>query len=146
MYLIFFPTISWSCKLEKSTTPLRFWRITISTGFWICPASLLFNVLKHFKISSHYSDALLLDPLFTFLMKKLIKRLSKFKYLKCFLSHHALKFWLIFIYIHSFGELFYLCAKAQDFTWGNGDVYFHVKFNENLFPGTVHKSSYIYIY
>jgi hypothetical protein len=50
-----------------------------------------------------------------------------------------LKFWLIFIYIHSFGELFYLWAKAQDFTWVNGDVHFHVNFNENLFPGTVHE-------
>jgi hypothetical protein len=34
--------------------------------------------------------ALLSDPLFNFLMIKLIKQLSKFKYLKCFLSHHAL--------------------------------------------------------
>jgi hypothetical protein len=24
MYLISYPTISWSCKLEKSKTPLRF--------------------------------------------------------------------------------------------------------------------------
>jgi hypothetical protein len=101
--------------------------------------------LKNFKISSHYPDALPPDPLFNFLMKKLIKQLSKFKYLKCFLSHHALKFWLIFIYTHSFGELGYLWAKAQDFTWVNGDVYFHAKFNENLFPGTVQTTARISI-
>jgi hypothetical protein len=75
--------------------------------------------------------------LFNFLMIKLIKQLSKFKYLKCFLSHHALWFLLIFIYIHSFGNSFYLWAKAQDFTLVFCDVYFQVNCNENLLPGTV---------
>jgi hypothetical protein len=70
-------------------------------------------------------------------MKKLIKQLSNFRYLKCFLSHHALKLLLILIYIHSFGDFFYLGGKAQDFVWVNGYVYFHVNFNENLLPGTV---------
>jgi hypothetical protein len=73
---------------------------------------------KNFKISSNYSDALLPDPLFTFLMKKLIKQLSKFKYLKCFFKPSCVEIFVNFHLYSFFWELFLPLGKRSGFHIG----------------------------
>jgi hypothetical protein len=71
-----------------------------------------------FKFSLPLSDALLSEPLFNFLMKKLIKQLSKFKYLKCFFKPSCIVIFVNFHLYSFFWELFLPLVKSSGFHIG----------------------------
>jgi hypothetical protein len=71
-----------------------------------------------FEFSLPLSDALLPDPLLTFLMKKLIKQLSKFKHLKCFFKPSRIWIFVNFHLYSFFWELFLPLGKSSGFHMG----------------------------
>jgi hypothetical protein len=86
-------------------------------------------------MSSNYSDDLLPDPLFTFLMKKLIKQLSKFKYLKCFFKLSCIEILVNFHLYSFFWGIFLPLGKGSGCHMGEWWCLFPCKLQWKLISG-----------
>ena len=100
---------------------MKIWKSKICYVFDLFPNNFL--VLQTGKIKNtteilkNHNFNQLLD-MFTFLMKKLIKQLSKFKYLKCFFKPSCIEISVNFHLYSFFWELFLPLGKSSGFHIG----------------------------
>jgi hypothetical protein len=117
---------------------MKIWESKICSVFDLFPNNFLVLQTGKFKntteILKNHNFNQLLD-MFTFLMKKLIKQLSKFKYLKCFFKPSHIEIFVNFHLYSFFWGLFLPWRKSSGFHVGEWLCLFPCKLYWKLIAG-----------